>query len=201
MVTTRGGLIIIEATTPVGTAIRLPENRREDRLYFGIDELDAAARYYADEGYVVLRGLIPHEGCDDLLTVFDREVRWSRHMILRQRNMRYERNVFDVDGFLANPIFNVHDLETRTFAAFKIAALDILTGDGVARVAGTLLGERVKLVQSMFFEGSVGTWAHQDSYYQDGAEIGRCVAGWLRSRTSRRMRDGFTSVREAIACP
>jgi phytanoyl-CoA hydroxylase len=32
----------------------------------------------------------------------------------------------------------------------------------------------------MFFEGSVGTWAHQDSYYQDSAsERGRCAAGWF----------------------
>jgi phytanoyl-CoA hydroxylase len=128
----------------------------------------------------VLRGLVPAALCDRVRATFDREVRPSALPILRQTNMRYEPNRFDADGFLANPIFNVQDLETRRFGGFKTAALDTLTHPDVKRAVAALLdAERAKLIQSMFFEGSVGTWAHQDSYYQDSAELGRCAAGWF----------------------
>jgi phytanoyl-CoA hydroxylase len=173
------------ATSPSGTQLPVPEGPDEDPLWFGRDDLDAAARFYAAEGYVVMRGLVPPALCDAVRAAFDREVRFSATPMLRQQDMRYERNRFDGSGFLANPIFNVQDLETRRFGTFKRAALDILTGPAVVRLAAALLADRAapepaKLIQSMFFEAGVGTWAHQDSYYQDSAsELGAGTAGWF----------------------
>jgi phytanoyl-CoA hydroxylase len=171
---------MLRATTPIGTGIDMPETATEDDPYFSPRELADALAYYDAEGYVVLRGLVPAELCDRVRAAFDAEVRPSRAPILRQADMRYESNRFDADGFLANPIFNVQDLRTKRFGGFKSAALDVLTHGVVAATVAALLGDRAKLIQSMFFEGSVGTWAHQDSYYQDSAaEIGRCAAGWF----------------------
>jgi phytanoyl-CoA hydroxylase len=94
--------------------------------------------------------------------------------------MRYERNVFDDDEFLKNPIFNVQDLDTAHFGQFRGAALDILTSAEVCHVASQLLDGKPKLIQSMFFEAAAHTWPHQDSYYQDSARaLGGAVAGWF----------------------
>src|SRR5262249_6961195 len=43
-----------------------------------------------------------------------------------------------------------------------------------------LVGDRAtKVVQSMYFEGNPTTWAHQDTYYLDSADIGRMTAAWI----------------------
>ncbi len=167
--------------TPLGLRVRVPETVDEDTPYPGADRPAEVAAAYARDGYVVLRGLVPPDLCDSVRTAFDAEVRPSRTPILRQKNMRYEANAFDADGFLSNPVFNVQDLETRRFGRFKSAALDVLTHPAVAAATGTVLGApRTKLIQSMFFEAPAGTWAHQDSYYQDSADgLGGGVAGWF----------------------
>ncbi|MCL2428362.1 MAG: phytanoyl-CoA dioxygenase family protein [Alphaproteobacteria bacterium] len=161
-------------------AIAIPEHPAEDGRSFTAATLEAAHDFYRANGYVVLRGLVPEALCDAVRAGFE-TVRHSRIPILRQRNMSYERNTFNADGFLDNPIFNVQDLPTRRCMAFKSAALDLLTTSGVMEAVCTMLGvSRSKIVQSMFFEAPAGTWAHQDTYYQDSAaELGRCVAGWF----------------------
>jgi len=142
--------------------------------------LDARSHFDA-EGYVVLRGLIEPWKCDAVLANFDREVRQSKVPILRQKEMTYEANRFNSDGFLENPIFNIQDLETRRFGSFKKATLDLVTDPKVSATVSRLLGDvQVKVIQSMFFEAPAGTWAHQDSYYQDSStKLGGAVAGWF----------------------
>jgi len=170
----------MQVVTPLGSAINIPNSLAEDRPYFRPQEIDEAVQYYRREGYVVVRGLLPPSLCDAIRGAYQTEVRPSGTPILRQKNMRYERNSFDQDGFLENPIFNVQDLETRRFGRFKQNALLGLTQQRVAEMTAALIGAGpTKMIQSMFFEAPVGTWAHQDSYYQDSAAgLGRCVAGW-----------------------
>ncbi|MFC4168207.1 phytanoyl-CoA dioxygenase family protein [Teichococcus aestuarii] len=166
--------------TPLNTEVDVPNSLSEDRPYFGVADIGEAVKYYRRQGYVVIRGLLQPDLCDAIRAAYLSEVRPSRVPILRQKNMRYERNSFDRDGFLDNPIFNVQDLETGRFGQFKRSALLGLVQKDVARTTAALAGVgRTKLIQSMFFEAPVGTWAHQDSYYQDSASgLGRCVAGW-----------------------
>ncbi len=163
-----------------GLVVNLAESESEDSCHFGIEDLPLAKRYYDDNGYVVLRRLIPKSLCDVLRADFDRNVRGSTVPMLRQHNMRYERHEFTADGFLTNPIFNIQDLQTRLFGGFKQAALDILTHHNASTAIGALLGAAsAKLIQSMFFEAPVNTWIHQDSYYQDSAlSLGGAIAGW-----------------------
>ncbi len=172
---------MLTTTTPTGAALRIPETLNEDQPSFLPNDMAGAREFYDAEGYVVLRGLIPAELCVRARARFDASVRASKIPILRQKNMRYERNEFDADGFLTNPIFNVQDLGSRSLGGFRDAVLDILTHGATAAATAALLGaERVKLIQSMFFEAPAGTWAHQDSYYQDSAAgLGGCVAGWF----------------------
>lgn len=171
---------MLEALSPTGTILPLPEALTEDAAYFTAEKFDEARAYYDEHGYVVFRSLVPASLCSRALQAFDATVRSSLIPMLRQKNMHYERHTFDADGFLDNPIFNIQDLGSRSLAIFRDAALDILTAPPVAQAVGLLLGcSRAKLIQSMFFEAPAGTWAHQDSYYQDSAAgLGGCVAGW-----------------------
>jgi phytanoyl-CoA hydroxylase len=172
---------MLNTTTPTGAAISIPETVDEDQAYFLPDDLAGARAFYDAHGYVVLRDLIPAELCARARASFDTSVRASPIPMLRQKNMRYERNGFDASGFLNNPIFNVQDLGSRSLGRFRDAVLDILTHQATAAATAALLGtERTKLIQSMFFEAPAGTWAHQDSYYQDSAAgLGGCIAGWF----------------------
>jgi len=148
---------------------------------FAPDEYQDARAFYDREGFVVIRGLITRNACAAVRDALAQEVRPSRVPILRQQNMKYERNRFGEHGLLENPIFNVQDLDDRSHGAFRRAALQALTGEAVARWTACLLAApATKLIQSMFFEAPAGTWAHQDSYYQDSATgLGQCVAGWF----------------------
>ena len=172
---------MLDAVTPTGALMHIPETREEDKPHFGPDCLAEARTFYEEQGYVVLRGLVPTDLCAHIRAVFDSSVRASRVAMLRQKNMRYERNAFDEHGFLQNPIFNVQDLGSRALGAFRDAVLDVLTHRATAAATASLLDtERTKVIQSMFFEAPAGTWAHQDSYYQDSAAgLGGCVAGWF----------------------
>jgi phytanoyl-CoA hydroxylase len=171
---------MMRVTTPLGTTVDIPNSASEDRPYFQPGQIDEAVEYYRREGYVVIRGLLQPELCDAICSAYRTEVHPSQTPILRQKNMRYERNHFDQDGFLANPIFNVQDLDARQFGSFKFSAMLGVTQRRVADITAAMMGAGpTKLIQTMFFEAPVGTWAHQDSYYQDSAAgLGRCVAGW-----------------------
>jgi phytanoyl-CoA hydroxylase len=176
---------VLRTTSPVGTELFLPESVAEDRPYFTLDSLDQASQYYQSEGYVVVRGLVSAALCDAVVHAFKSCARASRVPILRQKNMRYEVNSFDANELLANPIFNIQDLQSKHFGTFKSAALNVFTDHGVTRSAAAVLGaespeEGVRLVESMYFEAPAGTWPHQDSYYQDSAaKIGGATAAWF----------------------
>lgn len=131
---------MLEAIAPTGALMRIPENLKEDRPYFRPDCLAEARTFYEEQGYVVLRGLVPADLCPRVRAVFDSSVRASRIAMLRQKNMRYERNAFDGHGFLQNPIFNVQDLGSRSLGAFRDAALNVLTHRAVAAATASLLG-------------------------------------------------------------
>jgi len=175
---------MLNTLTPIGSALRIPETLDEDQSYFRADKpkhLADAIDYYKTHGYVVMRGLISRELCVKVRSVFDASVRGTKLPMLRQKNMRYERNTFDANGFVDNPIFNLQDIGSGQLATFRNAVLDVLTHKVGALATAALLGcDKSMMIQSMFFEAPAGTWAHQDSYYQDSASgLGQCVAGWF----------------------
>jgi phytanoyl-CoA hydroxylase len=176
---------VLRTVSPVGSELLVPDSIGEDKPYFTSNELEPACEYYRAQGYVVFRGLVSPALCDRVVRGFQQEARDSRVPILRQKNMQYERNEFDQNGFLSNPIFNIQDLQSKHFNVFKSAALDLYTDPAVTRAVSALLGgpaegEGVRLIESMYFEAPAGTWPHQDSYYQDSAaQIGGATAAWI----------------------
>lgn len=165
---------------PDGTDVLIPiEVDDASDLYLRLESDQAIKDYYADNGYVVLRNVIPKEMCAEALTTFDREVKSYDGYIYRQATANPERHRLTQYGYMENSILNIQDLDSRRFRDFKRSGIEILTHPKVQDALQVLFGEPAKLVQSMFFEGNPATWAHQDTYYLDSEHIGSMIAAWV----------------------
>jgi phytanoyl-CoA hydroxylase len=162
-----------------GYKVEVPVAEEDDDPYFVVDQAVDLRKYYYENGYVVLRGLMPKTLCDRANVSFEAEVRPFSGFIYRQASANPERHIFTKEGFMLNTILNVQSLDRRHFGSFRQAGLDLLTHANMQRAISTILGEPGKLVQSMYFDGNPVTWPHQDTYYLDAEEIGRMTAAWV----------------------
>ena len=79
-----------------------------------------------------------------------------------------------------NPILNLQSLNPKHFGVLRRAAEELVFSNIlVCKALKSILGEKPKIVQSMYFAGNSATWEHQDSYYLDSEKIGLMTAGWL----------------------
>ena len=79
-----------------------------------------------------------------------------------------------------NPILNLQSLNPKHFGVLRRAAEELVFSNIlICKALKSILGEKPKIVQSMYFEGNSATWEHQDSYYLDSEKIGLMTAGWL----------------------
>ncbi|MPY72055.1 MAG: phytanoyl-CoA dioxygenase family protein [Alphaproteobacteria bacterium] len=171
------GAILVKDQT--GRDFRVPLNVECDSPYFSAEDGQAFASYYRENGYVVLRNLIPADHCAAVGGWFDVEVKPSTGYIYRQTTANPERHVFSQGGHMMNPILNIQSLDQRCFANFRAAGLTLMTLPALQAAVRQLIGENPTLVQSMFFEGNPVTWAHQDTYYLDGERPGSMVGAWI----------------------
>jgi phytanoyl-CoA hydroxylase len=162
-----------------GLKIDVPVAEEDDDPYFVLDQDAEARKYYNENGYVVVRDLLPQYLCGRATASFEAEVKPFRGFIYRQASGGPERHIFTNEGFMLNSILNVQSLDRRRFPRFRQAGLDLLTHANMQRAVSTILGEPGKLVQSMYFDGNPVTWPHQDTYYLDAEEIGRMIAAWV----------------------
>jgi len=172
---------MIEQRTPRGLGVSVPETRGEDPSPgFAPDDAANIAAYYRENGYVIVRGLVPAHDCRQIRALWEREVKPSREFIYRQATARAERHTFNAQGWVMNPILNLQSVDPRCYPEFRsYATRNILTGPGLTSGFRTLLGEQPKIVQSMYFEGNSATWEHQDSYYLDSEHVGAMAAAWI----------------------
>ncbi|HEY3911733.1 MAG TPA: phytanoyl-CoA dioxygenase family protein [Stellaceae bacterium] len=162
-----------------GREIEVPVAEKDDYPYFTLDQTTDIRTYYDENGYVVVRDLLPPHLCDRASASFEAEVKPFGGFIYRQASANPERHKFTNEGFMLNTILNIQSLDRRHFAGFRQAGLELLTHANMQRAAATTLGEPGKLVQSMYFDGNPVTWPHQDTYYLDAEEIGRMTAAWV----------------------
>jgi phytanoyl-CoA hydroxylase len=162
-----------------GQKIEIPVAEEDDYPYFSLAQPEEIRRYYDENGYVVVRGLLSQGPCDRAAEAFEVEVKPFGGFIYRQASGNPERHVFTNEGFMLNSILNVQSLDRRRFPGFRQAGLDLLTHANMQRAVLIILGEPGKLVQSMYFDGNPVTWPHQDTYYLDAEEIGRMTAAWV----------------------
>jgi len=172
---------MIELRTPRGLRVDVPEAEGEDPSpKLELAEAAAIRRYYTDNGYVIVRGLFSTGDCEHIRSLWDSEVKPSRHFIYRQATAKAERHVLNAQGWVMNPILNLQSVDPRRYPRFRRFATEhILTAAPLAKAFEVILGERPKIVQSMYFEGNSATWEHQDSYYLDSERIGSMAGAWI----------------------
>lgn len=168
-------------SAPDGTEIAIPV--KVDTAfdpYLSLTNEKAIRDYYAQEGYVVFRNLIPNELCDQARLAFEQEVKPYEGYLYRQPSSGDpEKHIFTESGYVVNSILNIQDLNKINFPQFREISLSIITHNQMYDAVKTILGEPGKLVQSMYFEGNPSTWAHQDTYYLDSTRIGIMTAAWI----------------------
>lgn len=164
---------------PTGETIGVPVTVADDERYFTLDELPAARAYYHEQGYCVIRGLVPEALTVAARKAWDAEMKPYRGYVYRQATGKPEFNTINDRGFIMNPVLNLQDLETRYFARLKTAALEVYASAPLRAAVRAMIDAEPKLVQSMYFEGNSATWAHQDTYYLDSEHIGGMVAAWI----------------------
>jgi phytanoyl-CoA hydroxylase len=165
---------------PTGTANQAPvEVDNDSDHYLQLRTPEAVADYYRENGYVVVRNLIPADLCDQARNAFAREVKPFDGYLYRQASANPEKHQWSSHGYMLNSILNIQDLSAAKFPEFRNAGLAILTNEKLHNTLRALLGEEGKVVQSMFFEGNPKTWAHQDTYYLDASKRGEMIGAWI----------------------
>ncbi|MGO9988395.1 MAG: phytanoyl-CoA dioxygenase family protein [Steroidobacteraceae bacterium] len=172
---------MLELNTPRGLPVQVPEVPAEDLSpRFSRDEFAAIKAYYDEHGYVIVKSLLTAGTCDTQRQLWNEEVKPFRGHIYRQASAKAEKHVFNKRGWVMNPILNLQSVDPKRFPRFRNhATSEILAAPALTEVFKALLGEKPKIVQSMYFEGNSATWEHQDSYYLDSEKIGEMAAAWI----------------------
>lgn len=131
------------------------------------------------DGYVVLREAVPPALCRQAVEAFEKEVKGSRRFFLRHASSRWERHEFTPEGFMKYPIMNIQDLSPREFPRFRAFGLEVLTSPALKEAVAQILGERGRIIHTMFFDGNQQTWAHRDSHYIDSETVGAMIGAWV----------------------
>ncbi len=133
---------------------------------------------YEEEGYCVIRGLVPASSIDALLDVYRETVLPSKQPFFRQNTNRWTRTNINSYGHATDSFRDVHDYPRHP--RFCAAVKDILCApamqDALREVSGSA---KHHLVQSMMFDQNTNTSAHQDWYFLDSMPNGHLFAGWF----------------------
>lgn len=158
-----------------------PENEEEDPTpKFLLSEAEKAFMYYKENGYVVFKSLLSSLQCQELMYCWQKEVKSYRGYIYRQASAKAEKNIFNDKGFVMNPILNLQSLNPKNFGSLRSNfEKSIVSNSQLSKATESLLGEKPRIVQSMYFEGNSATWEHQDSYYLDDEVPGKMTAAWI----------------------
>jgi len=83
-----------------GRKIEVPVAEEDDYPYFGLEQVEDIRKYYDENGYVVVRGVLAPGLCDDATSSFEAEVKPFGGFICRQASGNPERHVFTNEGFM-----------------------------------------------------------------------------------------------------
>lgn len=172
---------MIKLETPRGLPVNVPENSSEDiSPKFNITDSQEIVRYYQENGYVVIKGLISASDCDQARSLWNSQIKPYKGFIYRQATAKAEKHVFNGNGWVMNPILNLQSLDPAHFKEFREHTTKQFLASTPLKTAFTmLLSSTPRIVQSMYFEGNSATWEHQDSYYLDSETSGEMAAAWV----------------------
>ena len=173
---------MINLLTPNGFRVEVPENKDEDTTpRFDVNlEAEEAVKYYKDNGYVIFSSCVSQESCNQIRNLWEKNIKPYKGTIYRQTTAKAEKNLFNRNNWIMNPVLNLQSLNPNLFNDLRNSIDNkVFSNMSICKALKFILGEKPKIVQSMYFEGNSATWEHQDSYYLDSEKIGNMTAGWL----------------------
>ena len=168
--------------TKNGYKCEVPETDAEDLVpKFNINsDIQKAKIFYEDNGFVVLKKVFEEKDCKYLINAWENEVKGFKGYIYRQASAKLERNIFNDQKWVMNPILNLQSLNCKIFPLLRSGFENIISSHKIlANFVSTIINDKPMIVQSMYFEGNSVTWEHQDSYYLDDEIVGNMIAGWI----------------------
>jgi len=151
---------MITLSTPHGLPVDVPETDEEDiSPKYTLGELDAALKYYIENGYVVLDHIYSKEDTSQIRYLWEKEIKPSNAYMYRQATAQAEQHIKNENGWIMNPILNLQSLNPNQFPKFRdYAVKNILANKGLSSTFRAFTGDDPKIVQSMYFEGNSATW-------------------------------------------
>src|SRR3546814_14296295 len=101
------GVSWFKITDPIGSEIVIPSSADDDHPYFTLEQSAEFRDYYRQNGYVVIRGLVPPDDCRAAMLSFHEEVKPPDGFPYRQATANPERHQCTPHGFILNPTLNV----------------------------------------------------------------------------------------------
>jgi phytanoyl-CoA hydroxylase len=139
---------------------------------------DSLHEQYRRDGYCVVRGLVPNDAIDRLLTIYRSTVLHSKQPFFRQSTNRWTRTKLNPYGHATDSYRDPHDYPD--YPEFCTAIRDVLCGTDIqAALRDITQSAEHSVVQSMLFDQNTATPAHQDWYYLDSLPNGHLLAGWF----------------------
>ena len=114
---------MIELYTPNGLRVKVPETKDEDntpRFDVNVDT-ESAVSYYKNNGYVIFSACVSQESCDQLRNLWEKNIKPYKGTIYRQTTVKAEKNIFNDNGWVMNPILNLQSLNPKHFGDFRYA--------------------------------------------------------------------------------
>ena len=132
---------------------------------------------YDEQGYVILRGVLPHAPIDRFMAAFDRVKQNPWFVYYSQSLQRCMRPTLSAHGFVVESMQNASRLALH--GDFARAFQDCIYHPQVARALSLVSGAREHVSwQNMLFDQSTGTVEHQDSWYLDTDPPGQLMGVW-----------------------
>ena len=172
---------MLQLSTKKNILLDVPENIDEDKTpRFSSSNINEAIKYYIENGYVIFSECVNHNDCNQILQSWKNEIKPFKGNISRQTTGKAERNIFNDNKWVMNPILNLQSLNPKKFYNLrKITEEKIFNNENICELLSKLFNDKPKIIQSMFFEGNSFTQEHQDTYYLDSEKIGNLTAAWI----------------------
>jgi phytanoyl-CoA hydroxylase len=138
------------------------------------------AKFYNENGFLVVKGMFPKMLCNNLLKAFHHEIKPSNTKMLRQASGVEETHCFSKAGYMTNSLLDLHTFSQNEFPLAIKSIYDLLGFERLSKTLGELLNEDPLLIQTMYFESSdFGTLVHIDGAILDSSIKGDMIGWWI----------------------
>ena len=112
------------------------------------------------EGYLFVQNFFTDIECDNVLGVFQKNIKYSEKEFYRIKSNSPEKNRYTKSGFVVNPLMNLHLEDDKNISE---AFLKLFDSEKVKNLISKIDSRAFDLYKTMYFESNRGTEQHFDS--------------------------------------